>query len=51
MDFVAIRLEQDVRKNRQGRARADYILNLLQAFEQLFFGDAKFHEELGAHKM
>ena len=43
-DFVAVGLQQNVGKNRQGRARADDVLDLLQTFEQLFFGDAKFHE-------
>ena len=44
VDFVAVGLQQDVRKNRQRRARADDVLNLLQTFEQFFFRDAKFHE-------
>src|SRR5207253_9845922 len=44
MHFAVGGLEQDVGKNRQRRARADDILDLLQTFEQLFFGDAKLHE-------
>ena len=44
MHFAVGGLEQDVGKNRQRRARADDILDLLQTFEQLFFRDAKLHE-------
>ena len=43
-NLVAVRLQQNVGKNRQRRARADDVLNLLQTFEKLFFGDAKFHD-------
>ena len=44
MNFVAVRLQQNVGKNRKSRARADYVLDLLQAFEQLFFRDTEFHD-------
>ena len=44
-NFAAVRLQENVGKNRQRRARADDVLNLLQTFEQLFFRDAEFHEE------
>ena len=44
VNFIAIRLQQDIGKNRQRRARADDVLNLLQTFEEFFFRDAKFHE-------
>ena len=42
--LIAVGLQQDVGKNRQRRARADDVLNLLQTFEKLFFRNAKFHE-------
>ena len=48
MDFVAFGLQQNVGKNRQRRARADHVLDLLQTFEQFFFRDAKFHGRQGA---
>ena len=43
MNFIALGLQQNVGKNRQGRARADDVLNLLQTFEEFFFRDAEFH--------
>src|SRR5207237_9791399 len=45
MYFVAVRLTQNVGKDRKSGARADHVLDLLQAFEQFFFGDTKFHYE------
>lgn len=44
VDFVAFGLQENVRKNRQRRARADHVLNLLQTFEQFFFRGAEFHD-------
>ena len=48
-NLAAVRLQEDVRKNRQRRACADHVLDGLQTFEELLFADAKFHEgtELG----
>jgi hypothetical protein len=43
MNFVLIGLQQNVGKNRKGRARTDHVLDLLQTFEQFFFRDAEFH--------
>jgi hypothetical protein len=45
MDFVLAGLQQNVGKDRKSGAGADYILDLLQAFEQFFFRNAKFHDE------
>src|SRR5437667_6028311 len=42
MDFVAVRLKQNVGKDGKSCARADHVLDLLQAFEQLFCRDTKF---------
>jgi hypothetical protein len=44
MNFAAFGLEQNVGENRERRPGADDILNLLQTFEQLFFGGAEFHD-------
>jgi hypothetical protein len=33
VNFVTVRLQQNIRENRQRRARADDVLNLLQTFE------------------
>ena len=43
MDFVAVRLKQNVGKDGKSGAGADHVLDLLQAFEQFFFRDTKFH--------
>src|SRR5207237_10716237 len=43
MDFVAVRLKQNVGKDRKSGARADHVLHLLQVFEQFFFRDTKVH--------
>jgi hypothetical protein len=43
VNFAPFGLEQDVRENGQGGARADDVLHLLQTFEQLFFSGAEFH--------
>src|SRR5436189_2114527 len=43
MDFPAVRLKQNIRKDGKSGACADHVLDLLQAFEQFFFRDAKFH--------
>src|SRR6266487_1563844 len=43
MDFVAVRLKQNVGKDGKSGAGADHVLNLLQAFEQFFSRDTKFH--------
>jgi hypothetical protein len=42
--FVAARLQQHIRENRQRRAGADHVLHLLQSLEQFLFRDAEFHE-------
>jgi len=44
MDFILVRLQQNVGKNRKRGASADYVLDLLQTFEQFFFCNAKFHD-------
>ena len=44
MNFLLVSLQENVGKNRKGRARADHVLDLLQAFEQFFFRDAEFHD-------
>src|SRR4030095_249989 len=43
MAFVAVRLKQNVGKDGKSGAGADHVLDLLQAFEQFFFRDTKFH--------
>src|SRR4029077_10845580 len=43
MDFVAVRLKQNIGKDGKSGAGADHVLDLLQAFEQFFFRDTKFH--------
>jgi hypothetical protein len=45
MDLILVGLQQNVGKNWKRSAGADYILDLLQAFEQFFFRNAKFHDE------
>ena len=47
MHFVAARLQKDVGENRECRAGTDDVLDLLQSFEEFFFGDAEFHEADG----
>ena len=44
MNFVAVRLQQNVGENGEGGAGADYVLHLLQAFEQFFFCNTEFHD-------
>ena len=44
LNFVAVGLQQNVRKNGQRGAGADDVLDLLQTLEEFFFRDAKFHE-------
>jgi hypothetical protein len=48
MNFILVRLQQNVGKDRKSGASADYVLNLLQTFEQFFFCNAKFHDEQSA---
>ena len=43
MEFFRVSLQQNVGKNRQSGAGADYVLDLLQTFEQFFFRNTKFH--------
>src|ERR1041385_630839 len=45
MNFILVGMQQNVGKNRQSRAGTDYVLDLLQTFEQFFFGNTKFHDE------
>jgi hypothetical protein len=44
MNFVAVCLQQNIGKDGESRARADHVLNLLQALKQLFFRDIEFHD-------
>ena len=37
MNFILVRLQQNVGKDRKSGARTDHVLNLLQTFEQFFF--------------
>src|SRR5919197_945808 len=43
MNFVAVRLQKNIGKNGKSGAGANDVLDLLQAFEQFFFRDTKFH--------
>ena len=43
VDAVPVGLQQDVGEDRQRRARTDDALDLLQAFEELFLAEMKFH--------
>ena len=44
MNFVAVCLQQNIGKDWKSRARAYYVLDLLQALKQLFFRDIEFHD-------
>src|SRR5262249_6947389 len=43
MNFVAVRLQKNIGKNRKSSAGADHVLDLLQAFKQFFFRYTEFH--------
>ena len=51
VDLVPVGLQKHVGKDRKRRPRANDVLDLLQSFEQFFFGNAKFHGQLRAPKM
>jgi hypothetical protein len=43
MNFVTVRLQKNIGKDRKSSAGADDVLDLLQTFEQFFFRYTKFH--------
>jgi hypothetical protein len=43
MNFVTVRLQKNIGKDRKSSASADDVLDLLQTFEQFFFRYTKFH--------
>jgi hypothetical protein len=43
MDFIAMRLQKNIGKDRKSSAGANDILDLLQTFKQFLFRDTKFH--------
>jgi hypothetical protein len=43
VNFIAVRLQKNIGKNGEGSAGTNDVLDLLQAFEQFLFRDAKFH--------
>ena len=47
LELAVARFEQDVREDRQGGARADDVLDLLQPFEELVLRDLKLHSGSG----